>query len=584
MKKGFIRLLAAASVTGFAFTGLSAGMMPVAAFAEETVAKSFKIVAETIDINTGKIVSPDDHGKLGQVIVDKTEAKAGETVTVKAVNGSESGFWSRFSIRRTTDGKDVTEELLGEKKQHSLSGESFAMPAYDIVVSSATSPGWEGSPPVPSIIVDGYDDENALIHPVQTEQTEGGMIRFENADELIAVDESFPQGTYGVNVNDESARIIVSAVPDPGHRFVKWYAKGFEFGVGITEDILEDTSTKTDENGISVTTSTFKMPYAGFLLNAVFEETDPHNISIEKRFDDIEAEIDKTTARVGEKVHLKVDTGNSTSEPDLNCIIIKRADNGEEIRRIDGFLGHDHFWEGDISMPDTDIVIEIASSKWAPALPDPSWYRAERTYFNIKFKDQEGRDLTKDVSYDVSSKIHNEDWQDAGEIVSFDKNESRIDHSYEASRGRGLYHDMIDSYIKINSVPDGYKLPDAFVLSSAAKDGRLGKLDVSVSDRSVSVIKADADGWEYDIIVTLEKTRTADNGRKNSGNASSGAVSQVKTATPVAYAPSGNRAFVSAPATGDKNNTSLWMVSGMAAAAAGVFTVIKLKRAGKKED
>ena len=575
MKKGFIRLLAAASVTGFAFTGLSAGMMPVAAFAEETVAESFKIFAETIDINTGEIVSPDDYGKFGQVIVDKTEAKAGETVTVKAVDGSESGFGSRFSIRRTTDGKVVTEELLGERKQHSLSGESFTMPAYDIVVSSATSPGWVGSPPVPSIIVDGYDDENALIHPVQTEQTEGGMIRFENADELIAVDESFPQGTYGVNVNDESARIIVSAVPDPGHRFVKWYAKSFEFGVGITEDILEDTSTKNDENGISVTTSTFKMPYAGFLLKAVFEETDPHNISIEKRFDDIEAEIDKTTARVGEKVHLKVDTGNSTSEPDLNCIIIKRADNGEEIQRIDGFLGHDHFWEGDISMPDTDIVIEIASWKWAP-----KWMRAQVAYFNIKFKDLEGNDLTKDVSYDVSSKIHDEDWQDAGEIVSFDKNESRIDHRYEESGGRGLTHDMINSYIKINSVPDGYKLPDAFVLSSAAKDGTLGELDVSVSDRSVSVIKADADGWEYDIVVTLEKATTVAGDKKSSGNVSSVAASQTKAGTPVRVTTS----VANVPATGDRNNTQIWMAAGIAAAAAGALTAVKLKRTGKKED
>lgn len=370
MKKGIRRFFGIAAAAGAMCGLVCAGVMPGVAFADEAqvqegVKETYSIQTEAIEWVSKRVIGSDEFEKFGQVIADKSEAKAGDTVTIKALRGTEAGFWSRFYIEKISDGSDVTEELLGEKRMHELD-ESFIMPDYDIRIYAYTSEEWSSVPPPPV-----YDGEDYHIYLLKTEQTEGGRIYVDNADELVNLKEilpgnDFPEGSYGIRVSyssyGEEHLIRMKAVPAPGYRFLKWYASE---GVGITDDILKTTSYETGEDGVTVVYSTFDHP-SNLNIKAIFVPTEPHNISIEKRYEDITAEIDKTSAKVGEKVHLKVDTSTSATERDLNCIIIKNASTGEEIKRIDGFLGHDHAWEGDIVMPDHDIVIEIASWKWAP--------------------------------------------------------------------------------------------------------------------------------------------------------------------------------------------------------------------------
>ena len=383
-KKGIRRFFGIAAAAGAMCGLVCAGVMPRVAFADEAqvqegVKETYSIQTEAIEWVSKRMIGSDEFEKFGQVIADKSEAKAGDTVTIKAVQGTEAGFWSRFYIEKISDGSNVTEELLGEKRKHELNGESFIMPDYDIRIYAYTSEEWSSVPPTPV-----YYGEDYNVYLLKTEQTEGGRIYVDNADELVNLKEimpgyDFPEGSYGIRVSyssyGEEHLIRMKAVPDPGYRFLKWYASE---GVGITDDILKTTSYETGEDGVTVVYSTFDHP-SNLNIKAIFVPTEPHNISIEKRYEDITAEIDKTSAKVGEKVHLKVDTSTSATERDLNCIIIKNASTGEEIKRIDGFSGHDHAWEGDIVMPDHDIVIEIASWNWVPLNVTASHYNLIQT-------------------------------------------------------------------------------------------------------------------------------------------------------------------------------------------------------------
>ena len=126
MKKRIKRFFSAAAVAGVVCGSVCAGVMPGVAFADETqvqegVEEFYKIKAETYSIELQRIVNADEYEKYGQVSADKAEAKAGEIVVIKAVRGTDAAFFQRFRIERTSDGANVTEELLGERSSHNWS-------------------------------------------------------------------------------------------------------------------------------------------------------------------------------------------------------------------------------------------------------------------------------------------------------------------------------------------------------------------------------------------------------------------------------------------------------------------------------
>ena len=138
--------------------------------------------------------------------------------------------------------------------------------------------------------------------------------------------------------------------------------------MGVTDDLLLDAvPEKADENGERSAEATFKTRYGGIRISAVFEETGAHNISVTKNNEKVSVVLDKTTAKVGEKVHVKVDAADS-DEPDLGVVSFKNSETGGDVCEPVRFIGHVDTWEGDLIMTDDDIDVDVWSYKWAPAV------------------------------------------------------------------------------------------------------------------------------------------------------------------------------------------------------------------------
>ena len=182
-------MIIAAIAAGTVISALPFASMPADIMAAEEAdttegtEQKHQIITQAMTWNGGpdRTITPEEYAALGQVTADRSEAEAGETVTIRAVDGTSAFFWPRFYIERISDGTEVTEALLGERERHDMNGESFTMPDYDIRVYAYTAEAWS-SVPYPSLSVDGYDPNEYLIHSLQIEQTEGGTVSVVNTD------------------------------------------------------------------------------------------------------------------------------------------------------------------------------------------------------------------------------------------------------------------------------------------------------------------------------------------------------------------------------------------------------------------
>ena len=274
MKKQIKKIMSGVLLSGIIFGTVSAGILPGAAFAEtlstETDADAVFSINTRV-ISEGRAVTEDEYGELGQVIADKNSVCKGEEVTVRAIGGSRASFSRRrFTITKTSDGTDVTEELLGERGYHNNDGETFRMPAYDITISSDSYEYYIHTPPVPYI-------PGTEAYPVYLEQTGGGSISVVEDGALFDMGADENTSMHGYGAETETV-FRVAALPDDGWHFVKWQAYGYELGVNITDDILLNQNRAETENGKTVTGSDFKMPYGGFRLKAVFEKDEETEI------------------------------------------------------------------------------------------------------------------------------------------------------------------------------------------------------------------------------------------------------------------------------------------------------------------
>ena len=200
---------------------------------------------------------PVEGEKYGYITADRSMARSGEKVTVKAVSGTDFEFGRRYAITRVSDGADVTEELLGERIHHKAAGETFTMPSYDITISGTMADYALGTPPVPAI--EGTDD----YYPVDILQSEGGTVSITGGVEQFG-------SITGASCSN-SGNIVVKAVPESGYRFVKWYVYSYEHGLGATDDLLVRSDTnKTDGSGLRYAEAAFKMKYGGLRISAVF--------------------------------------------------------------------------------------------------------------------------------------------------------------------------------------------------------------------------------------------------------------------------------------------------------------------------
>ena len=526
MKKKLGKLLTVTAVSASLAVVAPCIIMPSVVLADEinvgdTTEQVFKISTVTeflIDSREDDSDSePAEGDKYGYITSDRSEAKAGETVTIKAVSGTNATFaHKRYKITRVSDGADVTEQLLGEKRYHSEDGETFVMPSYDVTASGEMYNVYIGSPAI-GAIVGTYD-----YFPVNVEQSSGGTVSVTDGvkqfGEIMGAQVAY----------DHTDEIKVKAVADPGYKFVKWYVYSYEWGVGVTDDLLLDAvPEKADENGERSAEATFKTRYGGIRISAVFEETGAHNISVTKNNEKVSVVLDKTTAKVGEKVHVKVDAADS-DEPDLGVVSFKNSETGGDVCEPVRFIGHVDTWEGDLIMPDHDIDVDVWSYKWAPAV-------LEAASINVK--------------------------QSKGGTVS-------------ASKDRVLKNETVDLSYKED---EGYVFKKWIITDSEGKDVT-EEFDIQ-ENGSFKVTKRGA----FEVSAVFEKkedkgengnNENDTDGNKTGASAAGNTVSAIKNVS----SPAASVASVAAPDTGDRDDIFTWGIAASASAIAAAGAVIMMRK------
>ena len=239
MKKKFRRF-----AVGLAVAGTLAGMIPgvvspVSAFADEVADISGQRISDPYKVNIINEYqytegSEADYPEVSKLVSDKETAAPGETVTV-TFSGSVGGLpEGRVKVIRSDSGEDVTESVLGEHHSHLNEDKlTFMMPEYDITIKAGIIVG-----PYESTPVFAFSDK-ADYCLASVRGSENGKVTVE----AESLEKSVLDDTITVVENGDTVHL--TAVPDPGYKFKKWYISCPFCNVGITDDM--EINTNVDE-------------------------------------------------------------------------------------------------------------------------------------------------------------------------------------------------------------------------------------------------------------------------------------------------------------------------------------------------
>ena len=269
MKKRFGKIAAGIAIAGTLVGMCPAALSPITAVANETSAAhtaslgSGRETADTYKINVINNYTYTDgqeehNEKPGGVYADKEAAGFGETVTVSKNKNGGGVPEGRVKVIRNDSGEDVTEKVLGEHHSHFKGDESFSfdMPAYDITIKA-------------DVIIGPYESTPVIAFSDDPDYSLASVVQSPNGTVSVSADTLTPSDhDEKILLAKKGDTLKLTATPDPGYVFKKWYIKCGICNVAMTDDLDIHT---TIDNATGVATATLVQDES-IWIQAVFED------------------------------------------------------------------------------------------------------------------------------------------------------------------------------------------------------------------------------------------------------------------------------------------------------------------------